>query len=152
MHEQKICQLCGELIPPARLQILPKTNTCAPCAIESNEVQRVQHVYLPQIFTKADEEAKNRNAKKTKADQQLAFNFNPTEPTEGIRDRFGYEVGEGRKKTEPAPITRSSRDRPIGVSFGPCPKCGNATMLKESSRDFSTYITCVCYPKCKWRA
>lgn len=39
----KLCRSCGEEIHPMRLEILPKTNTCAKCSQEGKKAVRYSH-------------------------------------------------------------------------------------------------------------
>jgi hypothetical protein len=34
MPEARLCQRCGEMIPPGRLEVLPDTRLCVPCSEE----------------------------------------------------------------------------------------------------------------------
>lgn len=163
MIEQRNCLICGNPIPTARLRILPKTNSCAACVMELREAKRISIAHLHQssksfiveaqkkTLSKANVKGKRSSNNIIKNENQLAFDFDTDRGNGKIAIRLNHEPQHRISENNPLP-KKVFRDRQIGLSFGACPVCGQDTTLKESTRDFSTYITCVDYPKCKWRA
>jgi hypothetical protein len=56
-----------------------------------------------------------------------------------------------RSPISPIKLDRHADGRIIGLSFGPCPKCGRATILKENFRTCASFLGCSGYPSCRWR-
>jgi len=78
------CRACGRPIPLPRLEALPDTNVCTPCAED------------------------------------------------------------GAKPPAPPPYPQP----PAGMRN--CPRCGNPTIVRQSSEDQGFFLGCTSFPKCRW--
>ena len=148
------------------LRSLP-VSLCLVCGVEVMQPPRSAPRLLCEVCSRRQRNARQKvyaHSPETPATARTTSNLQHDSPIQLSLD-FGFSSIPSTKSQHPndtmdrvkrAPISsakfgRQADGRIIGVSFGPCPKCGRATVLKENTRTCASFLGCSGYPSCRWR-
>lgn len=144
------CVVCGTNIPQP-FHSAPR-KICEVCSRRQRNARYKVYAYIPEtaVTTRARQEPSAKLEQRHSSHNQLSFDFG-SDFSKKLRQPHHDSGMATNTIKSPLKISALNDGRNIGLSFGPCPKCGSATVLKEHPRTYATFLGCSDYPNCRWQ-
>lgn len=146
----RVCVVCGTDVPQP-LRSAPR-NICEVCSRRQRNARYKVYAHISEtaVTTRTGQEPSAKSENRHSCHNQLSFDF-VSELGKKLQ-QLDQEQGMSKNTANsPLKINRLNDGRNIGLSFGPCPKCGCTTVLKENTRTYATFLGCSDYPNCRWQ-